>query len=371
MKNILIYFPYNQRTVEQQSVMEMLVQKGNKVHLLTLSKENALHQIVRKMGVAASASPVPGDGSFKHLFANASHLVKYCKENQIDVVLAHQQLCALPLIFASPRLKTVNYYIRHNTDEDYKQNRFKAYLLNRFINFWVKNIIAPSQAVYEFMIHKEHVNPVKIRRINYGYNFNQYPKPDPGMVDLIRNKFTCKLLILSIARLAPPKRHYLMFEAVKQLISNGVDVKMVCLGGGPLKNELAEWVEANKLGQNIFFEGVQPNVMDYLAAADLLLHLSETEASNSVVKESGLAKLPVIVCNDVGDFSDYIIDGENGFIVNKENPVTRSVEILLSCKDRKDELKKSGNNLFNTVTTGFDINNVAGLYDEILCNSKL
>src|SRR4051794_10137576 len=120
MKNILIYFPYNQRTVEQQSVMELLVKKGHNVFLLTLTPENYLHQYVRTLGVQAYASPVAATATIKNIYANAKYLASFCNEHKIDVIIAHQQLAALPLIFAKPFIKksTKVFYVRHNADED-------------------------------------------------------------------------------------------------------------------------------------------------------------------------------------------------------------------------------------------------------------
>ena len=78
--NILVYFPYNHRTVEQQSVMEMLVNKGHQVFLLTLLPEGELHNNVKKYGVHASASPVAGKNGYRYIFINAKFLIGFCKK---------------------------------------------------------------------------------------------------------------------------------------------------------------------------------------------------------------------------------------------------------------------------------------------------
>lgn len=117
---------------------------------------------------------------------------------------------------------------------------------------------------------------------------------------------------------------------------------------------------------HIFLLGNRSNVLDYLSAADLLLHLSETEASNSVVKEAGLAKKPVIVCERVGDFEDYIVHGQNGFLVNKEEPVSAATAIVTNYCALPAELKEIGLNLQHTVLKQFDIANVSDNYDKII-----
>ena len=53
--------------------------------------------------------------------------------------------------------------------------------------------------------------------------------------------------------------------------------------------------------------GFREDFVNYMAAADLLIHPSLTEASNNVVKEMGLLQKGVAVCRHVGDFNDFII----------------------------------------------------------------
>lgn len=367
-KNILIYFPYNHRTVEQQSVMEMLVGKGHSVFLLTLTSENDLHKIVRQFGVKAFSSPVNKTSGF-NIFLNAKYLVAFCKTNNIQVIIAHQQVAALPLIFARLFIKSKTFYVRHNTDEDYKAHPVKAAIMNRFINAMLPRIVAPSNAVYQYMIEHEKISSKKLLRINYGYNFLQYEKPDLNKSTQIGETYQSKLLIISVARLVPAKRHSLMFEAVKILVGKGLDVKLVCLGDGPLKDKLQKSIVANALTDRVFLEGIQPNVLDYLAAGDILLHLSETEASNSAVKEAGLIKKPVIVCEKTGDFEDYIVHGENGFLVKKDNPLPQTVQALEKCYSNKEILTVMGNNLCEMVLKKFDISNVSSQYDDLIKNA--
>ena len=369
MKNILIYFPYNQRTVEQQSVMEMLVNKGHAVFLLTLTPENYLHQYVRTLGVKAFASPVSHTSGISNIIRNAAYLVNFCKQHKIELIIAHQQVTALPLIFARLFFNCKTFYVRHNSDEDYRTHPLKARIMNRFINAILPRIIAPSNMVYRYMTEQEKVSPKKIIRINYGYNFRQYEKAVEKQVTEIKSTYPCRLLVLSIARLVPAKRHDIMFEAVKQLVNKGVDIKMICLGGGFLKQRLSKWIYANGMQERIILKGIQPNVFDYFVATDLLLHLSESEASNSAVKEAGLANKPVIVCENVGDFSDYIVDGFNGFLVNKENPLAKTLQLLEKIYEQKVSLLQIGNELHTTVLKDFDINNISLQYNQLINNN--
>jgi glycosyltransferase involved in cell wall biosynthesis len=217
-------------------------------------------------------------------------------------------------------------------------------------------------------IHNENVSSKKITRINYGYNFGQYEKPGMDESEKIRKEFSTDLLIVSIARLVAAKRHILMFEAVQLALENGIDCKFLCIGTGPDKEVLSKWILHNKLEHKIFLLGYKTNIFDYLHAADVYLHLSSTEASNSSVKEAGLIACPSIVCAGVGDFQDYIENNVNGFLLNKNPYAIEVSELLISLSRNKEHLKKTGLELKKTVISRFDISRVEPQYDGLIAS---
>jgi len=366
--NILIFFPYNLRTVEQQSVMEMLVQKGHKVVLLTTCERGYLHKYVEGLGVYPEAVKLKaGNGKLNFYTSNFKKLCSIIKKYKIDIVIAHQQV---PALIAGLLRKVMPFkliYVRHNTDEDYQLNKRKARLFNKIINSLTPVKVAPSSVVREFWVRNEKVNGRQVHRIDYGYNFNQYEAPDQMQADRIRKKFPASLLILSVARLVPTKRHKEMLTVIKKLVEeDAIDCKFLCLGSGSAEAELRTEIEKLGMNNHIFLLGRKVNVFDYIAAADIFMHLSYSEASNSAVKEVGLCKKPVIVCQGVGDFEDYINSGKNGFLVNKENPVEESYVILKNIAEGRVDIQKCGNLLFDTVTSAFNINNIGCDYEQLL-----
>jgi len=364
--NILIYFPYNQRTVEQQSVMQMLKEKGHNVVLLTTCERGYLHGWAESIGVAAEAASGAGEGKVAFYLKNLKKLRQVVDRYKIDLVIAHQQITALiaGLLKKLKRFKLI--YVRHNSDEDYQLNSRKATWNNRIVNALTPVKVAPSSVVENFWRTQEKVDAKNLYRVNYGYDFSQYEQPDSQEVASIRKHYATKMMILSVARLVPSKRHHLMFEVVKQLRDRGVDCKLVCLGPGPLEAKLNQLVADQGLSNHIHLLGRRENVMDYMAACDVFLHLSSTEASNSATKEAGLLKKPVIVCDSVGDFTDYIDHGTNGFLVSKEQPVAETVEILDRMANGQLNGKAIGEQLSRTVLEKFSIGNVAAYYDALL-----
>jgi glycosyltransferase involved in cell wall biosynthesis len=103
--------------------------------------------------------------------------------------------------------------------------------------------------------------------------------------------------------------------------------------------------------------------MDYLGACDFLIHPSVLESSCVIVKEAGLSDRPVIVCSNVGDFDEYIVQSINGFATAKDTFVNEAMEIILSNYQNKPKLESIGRNLHAKVLELFSVDKILGQYE--------
>ena len=145
----------------------------------------------------------------------------------------------------------------------------------------------------------------------------------------------------------------------------GLDIELLVLGRGPMEEKIANYIAKHSLTDRIFMIGFKLNVMDYFAAADLVVHFSLTEASNSAMKEAAITDTAVAVCNDVGDFDEYIEHGKNGFLLDKQNPKSDFIEIIRRIDRGEYNLVEIGKQLHKDVVARFDIKNVIYEYRNI------
>jgi glycosyltransferase involved in cell wall biosynthesis len=199
----------------------------------------------------------------------------------------------------------------------------------------------------------EKVDRNKVHIIPYIYDFSKYTEPSNESIQNIKDKYPAKLRIIMVARLIPFKRHILIFPVFKKLIEEGFDLKILILDEGPEKENLENYIQSNGLQNHLFMIGFTKKFLAYMKASDILIHPSITEASNSVVKEIGLQEKPVAVCKGVGDFDDYIIDGENGFLLNISKPEIDVEKLIRKVYDQPETLQKMGTNLKSTVQSKF------------------
>jgi len=228
-----------------------------------------------------------------------------------------------------------------------------------------KKIIVVSNRATEFMIKEEGVAPNKILQINLAYDFNLYSKVNSENVKEIKNNYSADLIIAFAGRLVEYKRAELCLELTEKLIQNKINVKCLILGDGPIYEKLRHLIQERKLEKSCILLGHKTNILDYMAAADIFFHPSISESSCVVVKEAGLVKKPVIICEGVGDFNDYIKNGINGIVVSKNDPIPVALDFLKKFSLNKEAYKDLGENLFKDVKELFSINSVLPSYNSI------
>jgi glycosyltransferase involved in cell wall biosynthesis len=361
--NILLYYPDNQKSISLSSLMIAFQKQGHKVFLLTQVEEGELHNDVKIYGIKNFYYPIKKKSSLSFYLKHISHLVSFTKKYQIDLVYSHIQRANFISVFAQYFSPSKFILCRHHSDCAFIDNNFNERLLDKIINKLGKEFIVPSQKVYDQMIVTEKVKNKKIHLIRYAYDFSQYAKPNIESVKEIRNKYKAKLLLVKVARLISEKRHILLFQVINKLVKKGFDIKLIVLSTGPEKEKLIDFIQTNNLQNYIFMVGYRTDVIDFISAADLVVHVSESEASSSLAKETGLVKKPLLVCKDVGDFDEYLVDSINSILINKEDPMVNLENVLVGIYEDKISIEKLGEELYKTIIERFSIQNILKEYD--------
>ncbi len=362
--NILVYYPSNQRTISIESVTLKFKEQGHKLYLLTQCEEGDLHNELKNHGIITNTKAIRKSFSLIYYFKHLIHLVRFCRNNQIDITYSHLQQANIISVFAQYFCSTNFIICRHHSSISEAERNFYQSLFDKVIGRLARQIVVPSKMVYKQVCTYEGVNPENVKLIHYGYDFNKYPKPNLSQVEKIRTNYKAKLLLVKVARLVHGKRYDILFEVVRRLvIEENKDVKVLVISDGPLMSELALYIKNNNLENNIFLLGNVDNVIDYLAAADVVPLMSEAEASNSVIKEAGLVGKTVVVCRNVGDFEDYIENQVSGYLISKDNPHIELFNVLNLLYNNNPAA--IGDNLRKSVLNNFSIEKVITKYDKI------
>lgn len=320
LKHLLFYYSANRRTIALETLFLAMREAGHKVSCLTTVPRGDLHAELERHGIACYAMDPQRSRAAPRYLGQASRLARFCRQHAVDTVWSHLQEANLGAVLAQYRVESRVVAFRHHfhvlaTPADRRMRNKKEQLVDWAVNRLARQIVVPSQGVYDAMTRFEAVDPRKLAIAPYVYDFAKYPKPDPARVRAIEASLPCRLRIIMIARLINLKRHAVVFPVFKRLIDEGLDIRVMVMDEGPEKPALQYYVREQGLADRVVFYGHRDNVVDYMSAAQLMVHPSVTEASNNAAKEMALLRKTIAVHRGVGDFDSYIVDGENGFLV--------------------------------------------------------
>jgi glycosyltransferase involved in cell wall biosynthesis len=322
-KHVLFYYPANRRSVALETLLVAVQGLGHKVTCLTTAPRGVLHEELERHGIACHEHVLPDAHGPRYYLAQARYLARFCRQHAIDTVWSHLQHANLIAVLAQYLMKSRVVAFRHHNQFNMVAEQVVSrneVIVDTIINKLAKAILVPSQGVRETMRRFESVDIAKVVVAPYLYDFSKYKQPDPARVREIEAEFPCHLRLIMVSRLVAGKGHDVVFPVFKKLVAEGLDLKVLVMDEGDEKARLQSWVAQNGLGDRVFFLGFRSNIVDYLGAAELLIHPSVAEASNSAVKELGLMHRTAAVHQGVGDFDAYVVDGESGFLVPIEAP---------------------------------------------------
>lgn len=145
-----------------------------------------------------------------------------------------------------------------------------------------------------------------------------------------------------IGSLVPKKNQQLAIHVVADLIKRGIDVQLNLLGEGSEREQLEEVAQQLNLAEYIFFQGNVDDPERFLKNSVLYIHTARYEPFGLVILEAMAAGLPVI-CTDGGGNRDLIRNGENGFILDTENPEEFADKIEHLLKNTEQRIRMGSN----------------------------
>jgi glycosyltransferase involved in cell wall biosynthesis len=368
---ILFYYPSNKRTNALETQIFMLRDLGHEVMVLTTCPPGDFHEYLTENGFTVHSNEVKSKGILYYI-KQVRFLIKFCKKNRIEVVFSHLQHTNLIAVYTQSLVKSRVIVFRHHLNivsneqsrNSLNKNERKA---DKIINRKAKIIVVPSESMRQAIISTEKANASKIKVIPYIYDFSKYNKPSELEVNIIKDKYPCRLRLIMVSRLVKLKRHNLVFEVVKDLCNQGMDIKLLVMDEGPEKENLQKYVSQNNLQHVISFLGFRTNIMDYMCASDLLIQPSLTDASNSAAKEMAINSRTIVVTSGVGDYDEYVKDNVNGFLLPVNNPKEKLTSVIRFVYQNPDALVSMGKNLRVVVLQKFgDFENARKLYKKLL-----
>ena len=215
-------------------------------------------------------------------------------------------------------------------------------------------IIGNSLAVCNQLQHDEKVEKERCILIYNGIEPNK----------ILKEKKNRKVSLLCVANFIPYKNHLMLIMACRGLQKElGWKLTLVGKDSHGLVNNLMLIVKKNGLQKNIKFISQTKNLNPFLKSSDIGILTSDEEGFSNSILEYMNYSLPVVATN-VGGNKEAIINGKNGFLVEKNNinQLTKKLELLISDEKLR---KKMGIESKRLINRNYDIKKCITKYKKV------
>jgi len=148
-------------------------------------------------------------------------------------------------------------------------------------------------------------------------------------------------LLVHVSNFRPVKRPVDCVEILARVLQKGVATRLVMVGDGSERTNVEHRARCLGVYDNCVFVGKQPNIVDYLSAADVLLLPSEQESFGLAALEAMACEVPVIASR-VGGIPEVVTDCDTGFLseVGDVEKMAADAAGLLSATGLRREMGK-------------------------------
>ena len=277
-------------------------------------------------------------------FLSARKLAQIIDENQIDIVHLHWTK-DIPVAVLAKKISTCKPKLvqsRHMT-----MTRFKDDFYHRWLYRNLDLMLAVTNQVKEQI---EQFVPKDIcPNVQTLYIGAEAPETIlESEKKELQNKYGLSgvFTVGIVGRIEEPKGQYLVIDAVKKLLHEGLHVELLIVGHAMEESylqKLKDEVKYDGLEKNIIFTGFTREAQKLMQLCDCIVLATEKETFGMVLIEAMASGVAVIGTNNGGPL-EIIDDAKNGLLFEKKNSddLAKKIKALMQKPELKQELAVNG-----------------------------
>lgn len=275
----------------------------------------------------------------KNIFKIVKKIERYCKSENIEVIVLHHEgiFCELIYLLLMNKLKDVRFIrYRHSCFDKYSYenngNIFKRYIAKKITNKALNKsnlIIFVSKAVKESFN-----NNFKIKT-KQKIIYNGIPKEFlNNYIDKVNRD---EINISFVGRLTKVKGINLLVDAFKDVHKNINGTRLIITGDGDEKENLKKIVKYLNLDNFVKFTGRKENVIPILDKTDIFVYPSICEEAFGISVVEAMARGCIPITFNKGGLPEIITNGINGVIVKEtsSDALAQAIEYVLNMDDEE------------------------------------
>jgi glycosyltransferase involved in cell wall biosynthesis len=283
-------------------------------HVACFSAAGPLSSLVAAAGLPVATFPITGGFARPATWSQMLRFGRWCTERRIAIL---QTSDFYTNIFALPGAALARVPVRIGGRRELKTEKTVAKLLLQRAAYAAAHMIVANSAAAAARLGAERVAPRRVAVVPNGLDASVF---STRPVTRVRR-------IVTVANLRPEKAHDVLLAAAADVVALRPDVEFIIAGGGPLREQIEADVRRRGLARHVRLLGHCDDVRGVLAAADLFVLPSRSEAFPNAVLEAMAAGVPVVT-TAVGGLLELIEQDRTGMLVPVDDPRALAAAIL-------------------------------------------
>jgi glycosyltransferase involved in cell wall biosynthesis len=296
-----------------------------------------------------------------NILLKVSDLIKYIRENNIDLVHCHMPVTGLVGRYIHQKIKIPVIYTEHNLQDRY---HVITRTLNKLSFNYQTEAVAVSEDVYASIV--KHIHPkIKVSVVENGINTTSFIRNHKEGLR-IRKAYNIPenaIVVGNVAVFRSQKRlkeWVLVFAEAANLNTN---VYGMLVGQGPFMEEVTALILSLRLQDKIILTGLQSDIKPFYSAFDIFMMTSEFEGLPIALLEA-MSMECAVICTNAGGIKSLVRDGIDGCLV-KVKEWTKLSSILIEFLLNPNSITQFGTNARMRVVDAYDIRKMVTALEEI------
>jgi len=230
--------------------------------------------------------------------------------------------------------------------------------------------IANCAAVEDFMVESRSVSRSKTKVVFNGVPLEEFQRAEPSDIQNEKSKWGIPEgyeIVATVGRLDEQKGNTYFLDAAKIILDQGLKIKFMVVGDGPLMEELKE--KAVKLGidNDLVFAGYQENISLIQSIFDIQVIPSLWEGTTLTVFEAMSVGVP-LVSTDVDGLGEVLVNEVNALTVPSASgeALAKAIITLIEQPGLKAALSVQAKKDVNNYSIQGTVDNLQNIYMELL-----
>jgi len=301
---LVTYLQHLDRTRFEPRVCVMQVKNGN-----PLAVE------IEKLGVPIDFVPVKrlaDPGALPRLLGYLRRVRPHILHTQLE--FADTLGCTAAKMLGIPAVATL-----HTADapkkgeKSYQRLKLRWWILRHFST----RVIAVSEGTRRHHLRVGKLPPQKVVTLHNGIDLSRFTPIPPAEMASLRESLGIPAdvpVLITVAVLRQPKGIQFMLEALPDILKVVPDTRYLIVGDGNHREKLESIAAEKGVSDRVIFTGTRRDIPPLLAAADIFVLPTLTEALPTVLAEAMAAGKPIIA-SEVGGVPEMVDDGRNGLLI--------------------------------------------------------